>query len=130
MSASLDLQRLVAAALAGIPGLTGVFDAPAPDQPPPYAVIGPDTATDWSTKTGAGHEHRIAVTVWDAGPGAARAKALMGEVEARLAALSGRSGGTAVFDARLLRAFVLTDPEGWTQGIVEFRIRTVTNPPS
>jgi hypothetical protein len=125
MSASLALQRLVVAALAGIPGVTGVFDAPPPDAVSPYLVVGDDSTTDWSTKTEAGHEHRFAVTIWEVGPGSARAKSVMGAVEVALANLSGVRDGHRVVLSRLARTLVLTDPEGWTQGIVEFRIRTI-----
>lgn len=124
MSASLAMQRLLVAALAGVPGVTGVYDAPPPDAVAPYLVVGPDLVIDWSTKTEPGHEHRIAVSVWDAGPGAARAKALMGSVEAALAGLAGSRDGHLLVSTRLLRTLVLTDAGGWTQGIVEFRLRT------
>jgi hypothetical protein len=124
MSASLALQRMMVAALAAVPGVTGVFDAPPPDAMSPYLVIGDDLATDWSTKTEAGHEHRVAVTVWEAGPGAARAKSVMGQVELALSGLAGARDGHRVVLSRLVRTLVLTDPDGWTQGIVEFRVRT------
>jgi hypothetical protein len=124
MSASLAMQRLLAAALAAIPGITGVYDGPPPDAVAPYLVIGPDVVGDWSTKTEPGHEHRVSIAVWDAGPGAARAKALMGQVEAILAGLGGSQGGHLLVSTRLLRTLVLTDPEGWTQGLVEFRLRS------
>jgi hypothetical protein len=124
MSASLAVQRLVVAALAAVPGVSGVFDAPPVDAESPYLVVGDDLMTDWSTKTETGHEHRIVVTVWEAGPGAARAKTVMGAVETLLGGLSGARDGHRIVLARLVRTFVLTDPEGWTQGIVEFRLRT------
>ena len=124
MSASLAVQRLVVAALGGVAGVTGVFDGPPVDAAPPYLVVGPDLVTDWSTKTEVGHEHRFAVSVWHAGPGAARAKALMGSVEAALRGLAGSRDGHVLVSARLVRTLVLTDAEGWTQGIVEFRVRT------
>jgi hypothetical protein len=127
MSASLAVQRMVVAALAGVPGVTGVFDAPPPDAASPYLVVGDDVTTDWSTKTETGHEHRIAVTVWEAGPGAARAKLVMGTVEAALAGLAGVRDGHRIVLARLVRTLVLTDSEGWTQGIVEFRLRTIVD---
>lgn len=124
MSAGLAVQRLVMAALSGIAGVTGVFDGPPVDAVAPYLVIGPDLVTDWSTKTEIGHEHRLGVSVWDAGPGAARAKQLMGEVEAVLGGLAGGRDGHGVVSVRFLRSLVLTDPDGWTQGLVEFRVRT------
>jgi len=48
----------------------------------------------------------------------------MGQVEAALAGLAGARDGHLVVSARLLRTLVLTDPEGWTQGIIEFRVRS------
>jgi hypothetical protein len=125
MSASLAVQRLLVAALAGIPGISGVFDGPPPDAASPYLVVGADVVSDWSTKTEAGHEHRITITAWDAGPGTAPAKALLGAVEAAVAGLAGSDGGHAIVSARLLRSLVVTDPEGWAQGIIEFRIRSL-----
>ena len=125
MSASLAMQKLAVAALATINGINGVFDGPSPDAAPPYLVVGPDIVAEWSSKTFDGHEHRLGVTVWDAGPGTARAKRLMGEIETRLAALVGAADGHRVASARLLRTLALTDPEGWTQGLVEFRVRSL-----
>ena len=125
MSASLAVQKRVAAALAGLPGVTGVFDGPPPDAVPPYVVIGSDLVTDWSTKTETGHEHRLAINVWDAGPGTAAAKTVMAAVTVRLAALAGVQDGHRIVSALLLRQLVLTDAEGWTQGIAEFRVRSV-----
>ena len=125
MSASLAVQTLLAAALGDLPGVTGVHDGPPADAVPPYLVIGSDLVTDWSTKTETGHDHRLAVSIWDAGPGAAAAKALSGAVEARLAVLTGVQDGHRIVSSILLRTLVLTDAEGWSQGIVEFRVRTV-----
>jgi hypothetical protein len=124
MNASLAIQVLVMAALADLPGVNGVYDGPPPDAVPPYVVIGSDLVIDWSTKTETGHEHRLAITVWDVGPGAAAVKRVTGAVADRLAALSGVHGSHHIVSSRLLRSLVLTDAEGWTQGIVEFRVRS------
>lgn len=125
MSASLALQRMMVAAFTGLPGITGVYDAPPPDAVSPYIVLGSDVVTDWSSKTGIGHEHRLAINVWEAGPGTARAKALMGAVEATMRGLSGGRDGQVIVLVQPVRTLVLTDAEGWTQGILEFRVRTV-----
>ncbi len=125
MSASLAVQRMVASALANIVGVTGVFDGPPPDAIPPYLVIGADIVTDWSTKTEVGHEHRLSISVWDAGPGAARAKVVMGNVESRLMGLAGSRDGHVIVSSRLVRTLVLTNAEGWSQGIIEFRLRSL-----
>lgn len=125
MSASLAVQKLLVAALSGIPGITGVFDGPPPDAGGPYLVVGADIVSDWSTKTETGHEHRLSVNAWDNGPGSAGAKRLIGAVETALAGLSGSADGQSIVSVRLLRSFVLTDPEGWNQGVAEFRIRSL-----
>jgi hypothetical protein len=124
MSASLAVQRLVLAALVDMPGITGVHDGPPPDAPPPYLVIGSDIMSDAGTKTEIAHDHRLAINVWDAGPGTAAAKVLMGEVATRLSGLAGTRDGHRIISSRLLRTLVLTDAEGWTQGIVEIRVRS------
>lgn len=125
MNASLAVQRLMKAALADIPGITGVFDGPPVDAASPYLVIGSDIASDWSTKTETGREHRVVVNIWHSGPGVAATKSLIGDVETRLAGLAGTRDGHRLVLARLVRSMVLTDPDGWSQGIVEFRFRTI-----
>lgn len=124
MSASLAVQKLLVAVLTGIDSISGVFDGPPPDAVSPYLVIGADLVSDWSTKTEVGHEHRITINAWDKGPGTARAKALLGRVEAAVGGLAGEADGHLIGSVRLLRSFVVTDPEGWSQGIIEFRIRS------
>ncbi|MEY2882605.1 MAG: hypothetical protein RL490_329 [Pseudomonadota bacterium] len=125
MSASLTLQEMLVAALSDVPGISGIYDGPPPDALPPYLVLGADLVTDWSTKTERGHEHRIAINAWAPGPGAAVVKPILGAIEARLVALAGVRDGLAVVSTQLLRTLVLTDAEGWTQGIIEFRVRTL-----
>lgn len=124
MSASLAVQQLLVAALADVPGVTGVFDAPTPDQPPPYLTIGGDQSTDAGHKSGRGHDHRITVTAWAEGPAAAPVKALLAAVEARALALAGSRDGHRIVLVRLVRSLVLTGVPGWRQGIIEFRVRT------
>jgi hypothetical protein len=125
MSASLAVQRLVHGALAALPGFAGVYDGPPADAAPPYLVIGPDSVGEWGTKTEIGHEHRVAVSLWTDAPGMAAAKALLGPVEAALLALAGARDGHRVVTCRLQRCAVIAQPGGWTQGLVEVRVRTV-----
>jgi hypothetical protein len=116
---------MMVATLTGLVGVSGVYDAPPPAAVSPYVVVGGDVVTDWSTKTGIGHEHRIAINVWEAGPGTARAKAVMAGVETAMRGLSGSRDGHAVVLVQLVRTLVLSDAEDWTQGILEFRVRTI-----
>jgi len=124
MSASLAMQRLMRSALAGIEGVSGIFDGPPVDAAAPYLTIGPDLVTDWSTKTETGHEHRVQVRVWDERAGHARVKLVMGAVEAALAGMAGSVDGHGLVSSRLVRALVIRDSEGWTEGLVEFRLRS------
>ncbi len=124
MGAGLAMQRLMVAALTGIDGLA-VFDGPPADTAPPYLVIGPELITDWSTKTGTGHEHRVQLRLWDEGRSVARIKPLLGMVEAVMAGLSGSADGHRLVSSRLVRTLVLTGDDGWTQGLIEFRLRSV-----
>lgn len=122
MSASLAVQTAVVAALADLPGLTGVYDGPPADAAAPYAVIGPDMVSDWSSKTDIGHAVRLMVTIWDDRPGAARLRALLGGVEARLRALGGLHGGQRIVVVQLLRSGVGAAQDGWRPGSIELRV--------
>jgi len=124
MSASLAMQRLMVTALAAVEGVTGVFDAPPVDAVAPYLTIGPDLVSDWSTKTETGHEHRVQVRVWDEGPGVARLKPIMAGVEAALAGLEGARDGHVLVSSRLVRALARAEAGGWSEGLVEFRLRS------
>ncbi len=124
MSASLAVQRLLVAALTEIDGVTGVFDGPAPDAPPPYLTVGADVVTDAGHKSGRGHEHRVFVTAWAEGPAAAPVKALLGVVEARALALAGATDGHRIVGVQLVRSQMLPASGGWRQGVTELRVRS------
>lgn len=122
MSASLAVQTLIVAALTELPGLTGVYDGPPPEAAAPYAVIGPDLVTDWSSKTETGHAVRLLVTLWDDRAGAARLRGLVGSAAARLRALSGEQGGHRIVVVQLLRNSVAAAQDGWRPGSIELRV--------
>lgn len=124
MSASLAVQRVIHGALATLTGVTGVFDGVPADATAPYLTLGPDLVSDRSHKTGIGHEHRVQINIWDDRPGSTRVKSLAAEVEARLRVVAGTTDGHRIASAVFLRSFVAASPGGWTQGVVEFRIRT------
>ncbi len=126
-SASLAVQGLVAAALAAAPdlaALTGVFDWVAPDAAAPYLTIGADSVTDWSHKTGIGHEHRVQLSVWDDQPGTARLKSLAAAAESALRPLTGTRDGHRIAGIVFIRAVFLKGNDGWSQASLDFRIRT------
>lgn len=131
MSASLELQRALVAALAGDAWLAarfaGVWDAVPPGVKPPYLTVGPDVATDWSTKTGAGREHRLRVTVWEGERAVARCGEAMARVEAVVLALAPAMAGQRLVTMRFVRAVADTDDDGGpVRGLIEFRARTQT----
>ncbi len=115
------VQQALRAALSP---LGTVYDAVPPDAAAPYFTIGPDTLADWSTKTGQGREHRVLIGVWDDAPGLTRAKALLGAAEQAVLALSAEDGGWRIASVLFVRSFVQRDPEGWSHGVADFRIRT------
>lgn len=118
------MQRAVVAALADMPGLTGVYDGPPVDAAAPYAVIGPDLVTDGGTKTEVAHDHRVLVTIWDDRPGGARLQALLGTAETMLRTLTGTWDGHRIVNARLVRAGVAAPADGWRPGVIEMRLRS------
>ncbi len=122
MAASLAVQKAVVAALADLGSLTGVHDAPPPDARAPYAVIGPDLVSDFSHKTGIGHDVRLVVTIWDDRPGAARLRGLLGDAAARLRLLTGVWDGHRIVLARLQRSGVGASDDGWRPGSIEMRV--------
>lgn len=81
MNASWALQQAVFAALgadADVKAALGdpprIFDAVPRDAAFPFAVIGDDAQSDWSTKTEGGSEHRFAVRIWSRSGGRNEAK--------------------------------------------------------
>lgn len=82
------VQALQAAAVAAILAhpvlnaqISGVYDGPPPNAAFPYVAVTDGLTSDWSTKTEAGREIRLALTVWDDGESATRLARLMGHVE-------------------------------------------------
>ncbi len=126
-SASLAVEQLLIAALAATPelgALTGIFDWVAPDAIAPYLTVGADAVSDWSHKTGTGHEHRVQLSLWDDAAGTARLKALAGAVEAAVRTVAGSRDGHRVVSVAFVRAVFIKATSGWSQGALDFRIRT------
>lgn len=130
MSAALELQAAVVAALGAAPGIAGVadvFDGPPPRAPYPYVVLGDGLSFDWSTKTEQGREHRLALTVWDEAGRTARLQALVGAVEATIAGLPRALPSNRIVSITLVRSRLLRTPGGPWAGQVENRVRTLQN---
>lgn len=122
------VQTALYAALSGdatlMAAVTGVYDGVRPGAVLPYVTIGPDTASDAGWKGGVARDHRLSVTVWEAGPGAARAKAIMALCEAAMAGAPETVDGVRIVWLRVARSFVTSDADGVTQGMIEVRGRS------
>jgi hypothetical protein len=124
------LQAAAVAALGAHPALmtmlSGVYDGPPPRAAFPYIAIGDGLSSDWSTKTATGREIRLALTVWDDGEEASRINILMGQVEDAVAGMARDLPGWRIASLVFLRSFVVRDPAGPWAGLVEHRIRLLS----
>lgn len=125
MSAGGDVQASLAAKLAGLTELTGIFDGPPPRAAFPYAAIDASLESDWGHKSGAGREVMIAVTVWDDQP--ARLLALADAVEEKVLGTQA-VGGWQLVSLRLVRRRTLRDVSGPWATAIDFRARMLADP--
>ena len=123
MSAGGALQAVIAAALADLPDLTGVFDGPPARAAYPYAAIDAANETDWSHKSGAGREVLVALTVWDDQP--VRLQQLADAVEDQMQSL-GSPAGWQLVTMRMMRRRVMRDVAGPWAAAVDFRARMLS----
>jgi hypothetical protein len=128
--ATLVLQTALVAALSAHPVLsqsvTGVYDGPPARPAFPYIVIGDGPVSDWSTKTATGREIRLSLNVWDDGEEATRLHQLIGHVEDAVSALPRNLPGWRVVSNIFLRSLLARDPAGPWAGLVEFRVRLLS----
>jgi hypothetical protein len=106
--------------------LSGVFDGPPPRAAYPYISVTDSLSSDWSTKTATGREIRLAVTIWDDGEEASRLHNLMGHAEEAIAAMARDLPGWHVASNVFLRSMVARDAAGPWAGLVEHRIRILS----
>ncbi len=85
--AAAALQAAVFQHLAVAPALTGVavFDAVPPQPPGTFVLVGPEEVRDASDKTGAGADHRLAISVISDAAGFLAAKTVAAAISDRLA---------------------------------------------
>lgn len=126
-SAMHTLQAAAVAALAAHPvlanELSGIYDGPPPRAAFPYVAINDGIISDWSTKTGAGREIRLALTVWDDGESAIRLSNLMSHVEDAVLAIPRDLPDWRIASLVFVRSMVVRDPAGPWAGLVEHRVR-------
>jgi len=106
--------------------LTGIFDGPPVRADYPYISIADGVVSDWSTKTETGREIRLALTIWDDGEEPARMHDLIAHVQDALAALPSDLPGWRIASNIFLRSMVARDAAGPWAGLVEHRIRTLS----
>ena len=121
------LQAAVVSALDAHPvlsaQLTGIYDGPPPRADFPYIAIADGLVSDWSTKTAAGREIRLALTIWDDGEEASRLPSLMAHAEDAIAAVPRDLTGWRIASSVFLRSVIARDAAGPWAGLIEHRIR-------
>ena len=118
------MQAALAARLATVTDLTGVYDGPPPRAAFPYAVIDAGTEGDWSHKNGTGREVLVAVTLWDEQP--VRLHALADAVEAAVSG-AGSPVGWSLVSLRFLKRRTLRDVAGPWAAAIDFRARLLAD---
>ena len=124
------VQTAVIAALEAHPvlsaELSGIYDGAPPRAAFPYISVADGLVTDWSTKTASGREVRMAVTIWDDGEEASSLPVLMGHAGDSIAAMARDLTGWRVASNVFLRSIILRDAAGPWAGLVEHRIRILS----
>ena len=120
------LQAAAVSALQAAPGIGGVYDGPPLQAAFPYATVEVGPESDWSHKSAAGREVRLAVTVRDQGERPARLHRLMAEAEAAMNLLEAIDGWTVV-TIRFLRSRVVREARGPWSAVIEYRARMLSS---
>lgn len=124
MSAGGALQEVLAARLAAVAELTGVYDGPPARATYPYLVLDAGNESDWSHKNGAGRELLVAVTLWDEQP--VRLHALADAVEAAVSG-AGSPVGWSLVSLRFLKRRIIRDVAGPWAAAIDFRARLLAD---
>lgn len=127
MSAESVLQAALLAVLRGdatlSAGLNGVFEGPAVKASLPFAELGPLLSVDWGTKTAAGREVRISVTVHAAGETGAVVQMPADAVGAAIERLPRALTGWRVASVVFVRLRMLPGGAGQWAAVIEYRVR-------
>jgi hypothetical protein len=115
------------AALAALVGANRIYDDVPQATSPPYVVLGPVTARDWSTATEAGTEHIITLHVWSKAPGKKQTHEIMDAIRATLHDQPLTPAGHRLINLRQEASDIRRAPDGETiHGTLRFR--AVTEP--
>lgn len=122
-SAGAALAAVAKSRLAGIAGLSGVFDVRPWQAAHPYATVDTGAETDWSHKTGQGREIRLAIAIHDKGERPERLRRLIAAAERAMAAPAGEAEGWRIVNLAFLRGRIVPDGrDGWV-GTIDYRAR-------
>ncbi|MET1755031.1 DUF3168 domain-containing protein [Novosphingobium sp. RD2P27] len=93
----------------------------------PWLAIAASASTDWSTKSGAGREIRIALELHCRGDAPAAAADLVTAIEARIAALPAAQTGFSIVSSRFLRARAEQRGESRRAVLIEYAFRVLAH---
>jgi hypothetical protein len=112
------LAEAALAALRAVDGLNGVYDGPPLSAAFPYATVETGPESDWSHKSGAGRELRLAILIFDKGERPARLRNLAAAVEAAAAEIGPDLAGWRLVNLVFLRGSMLRNTgAAWTAAI-------------
>ena len=117
------LRSAAVRALEQVSGIGRVYDAPPLTVAAPHAVVEIDLETDWSHKSGAGRELRLAATLTGEGERPVRLRAATDAAENALRSLGGELGGWQLVTMRHVRTREVRRPKGGWAAVIEFRAR-------
>jgi hypothetical protein len=117
------LAEAAIAALAGVERLNGVYDGPPLKGAYPYAQIEAGPESDWSHKSGAGRELRLAIVIRDKGERPTRLRALALAAETAAGALGPALDGWRLVNLTFLRSTLLREPNAAWAAAIEYRAR-------
>ena len=130
---SVELFAALRTALAGdatlttvLGGSSRVHSAMAPaGAPPPYVVIGDETAADYGASDGDSQEHTVTMHVWTEEPGKLKCLQAMSAVRAALHDVALALSGGLLVNLRCEFKETFRDPDGVSQhGVMRFRAVT------
>lgn len=130
MSAQATVEAALLAALEAHAPLAGALNGIYARRPeraaPPFALLGETLVRDWSTKTEAGRELRLTVSIFDYRETASRLGALMAEAEVAVETMPRELSGWRIVSLVFLNGRILREREPW-QAALEYRARVLAN---